>query len=156
MRKNDKTDKHPSAFPSTTSSTFLASSEEHLDQHKVLRTDSPFVSAVFRFPQGSLELTSSPVPSSYPSGTHSSPKSEPNTLRLKPRPSFATLRTKSLSCPFLALRPVSRGLTVSRLALLPQRLSHLFPATSASAPNSCGARSTSASPPQFSPGPVYP
>ncbi|KAF1915555.1 hypothetical protein BDU57DRAFT_539888 [Ampelomyces quisqualis] len=95
QRKNDKTDK-PLPMPlSNGSSWTLAVSEERVTHGSGSQRELPAQKSSFQFPLAPLELADSPAPSSHPSSTHSSNKPEVDAPKVKPRPSFAALKSKS-------------------------------------------------------------
>jgi len=98
-RKAGKVDKSPPVVYDTAPLSLIASQANQAQRDGSL-DESPVTSTAFRFPQVSSDLASSPVPASYPSSTHSSCKHEADSQKVKPRPSFATLRTKSMLCSF--------------------------------------------------------
>jgi hypothetical protein len=96
-RKTGKLDKSPPVVYETVPLSLVACQENQAQRDSSL-DDSPVTSTAFRFPQVSSDLTPSLLPSSYPSSTHSSCKQEADSQKVRPRPSFATLRTKSMLC----------------------------------------------------------
>ncbi|KAH4068080.1 hypothetical protein HBI82_060030 [Parastagonospora nodorum] len=93
-RKTGKVDKSPPVVYETVPLSLVACQENQAERDSSL-DEPPVTSTAFRFPQVSSDLAPSPLPSSYPSSTHSSCKQEADSQKVRPRPSFATLRTKS-------------------------------------------------------------
>lgn len=98
-RKIAKVDKSPPVVYDTVPLSLVAGQENQAQRDSSF-DEPPITGTAFRFPQVSSDNAPSSVPSSYPSSTHSSFKHEADSQKVKPRPSFATLRTKSMFCSF--------------------------------------------------------